>query len=224
MNNISDIEKILQGLGKEAVPSETFRANARIRIINTVTAPHPLRVSWYRRPRVFGYTFGTAIATIVLSAGTIYAAQTSLPNSTLYPVKVLSEQVALTLSPTESLKTTVASSIIARRIDEIQHAQIQGNQKEIDASITNLRDDIQEIQKRKDVSHDTIETVLTQHQAFIDSLERRDKDEEEKKSDQRKESEHEESPLVTVTPIPTSQPDIRDLRVEGASTDRHEDD
>ncbi len=179
MNNTSDIENMLHSLKQEATPSDTFRNNARIRIINAVTNPHPLRVSWYRRPRVFGYTLGTAIATVILSAGAVYAAQGSLPNSSLYPIKVLSEQVALTLSPTESLKTTVASSIISRRIDEIQHAQIQGNQKVIDASITNLNDDIKKIEKRKDVSHETINTVLTEHKTFIKSLEH----EEEKKRD-----------------------------------------
>lgn len=222
MNNTSDIENILRGLKEEITPPDTFRANARIRIINTVTNPHPLRVSWYRRPRVLGYTLGTAIATVVLSVGTVYAAQTSFPNSTLYPIKVLSEQVALTLSPTESLKTTVASSIISRRIDEIQHAQIQGDQKEIDASVDNLNNDIAELQQRKDISHETIETVLTQHKTFIKSLEQRDK--EDKKSDQPKESEHEGSSRITPTPAPTSQPEIRDPQVEGASTKNHRDD
>lgn len=222
MNNTSDIENILRSLKQEGLPSDTFRANARIRIINTVTNPHPLRVSWYQRPRVLGYTLGTAIATVVLSVGTVYAAQASFPNSTLYPIKVLSEQVALTLSPTESLKTTVASSIISRRIDEIQHAQTQGDQKEIDASVDNLNNDVAELQQRKDISHETIETVLTQHQTFIKSLEKRD--EEDKKSDQPKESEHEGSSQITPTPAPTSQPEIRDQQVEGASTKNHRDD
>ncbi len=222
MNDTSDIEKILRSLKEEVSPPDTFRANARIRVINTVTNPHPLRASWYRRPRVLGYTLGTAIATVVLSVGTVYASQSSLPDNSLYPIKVLSEKVALTLSPTESLKTTVATTIISRRIDEVQKAQIQGDQKEIDASVDNLNTDVAQLQQRKDISHDAIETVLTQHQTFINSLEHRDG--ENKKSDQQKESEHEESTGITPTPAPTPQSEIRDPQVTGASNNRRGDD
>lgn len=234
MNNtdLSKLEQLLRSLKQESetVPADTFRANARIRILNTIASPRPLRISWYQKPRILGYTFGAAIATVVLSVGTVYAAQSSLPNSKLYPLKVLSEQAALTISPTESLKTTVAGSIISRRIDEIEHAQKQGGQKEIDASITNLNDDVAELQKRKDISHDAIETILTKHRTFINTLKHRD--EEDKKPDQTKESEREEPSRDTATPgvvpsaapTPTSRPEIREPQVEGTSTTRHEDD
>lgn len=170
MNNISDIEKILHSLKEEVMPSDTFRTNARIRILNIVTSPHPLRLSWYQKPRILGYTLGTAIATVVLSVGTVYAAQSSLPNSALYPVKVFSEDVALTLSPTESLKTTVAQTIISRRVTEVENAQKQGNSKAMQESITHFKEDVSSIQKRKDVSQNKIEQEISKHKDFMNAI------------------------------------------------------
>ena len=167
MNNTPDIENILRGLKKDAVLSETFRDNARIRILNTVTNPHPLKLSWYKKPRVLGYTLGTAIATVVLSIGTVYASQSSLPDSALYPVKVFSEDVALTLSPTQSLKTSVAATIISRRVTEVETLQKQGNPQAVRASITHLNTDIESIQKRKDISQEKIEQTITEHKNVI---------------------------------------------------------
>lgn len=239
MNNATNIEELLRNLKEEsaAVPSETFRTNARIRIINTVTNPHPLRASWYQRPRVLGYTVGTAIATVVFSVGTVYAAQSSLPNSTLYPIKVFSEQAALTLSPTSSIKTTVVSTIVARRIDEIQAAQKQGDQKEIDASITNFDDDISALQKRKDISQESLHGILSTHQTFINSLKHRGKEENDKHSEAPKsnilgqQSEVEQTPTLTITPDQTAtiapiitKPEIKLPQAEGISPSRHEDD
>lgn len=170
MNNISEIENILHALKGDAVLSDTFRTNARIRILNTVTNPQPLKLSWYKKPRVLGYTLGTAIATVVLSVGTVYAAQSSLPQSALYPVKVFSEDVALTLSPTESLKTSVASTIISRRITEVEALQKQGDQQAVKESISHLNADVESIQKRHDISREKIEQTLTEHKDIINTI------------------------------------------------------
>lgn len=177
MNNTSDIENILHDLKEDAAVPETFRTNARIRILNTVTSPQPLKLSWYKKPRVFGYTLGTAIATVVLSVGAVYAAQSSLPHSTLYPVKVLSEDVALTLSPTQSLKTSVAATIISRRVTEVETLQKQGDPQAVRESITHLNTDVESIQKRKDISQEKIEQTITEHKDFIDAINKDHEDE-----------------------------------------------
>lgn len=147
------IENLFKHLKEEAAVRDEFRTNARIRIINTVTHPHPF-------PRYLGYTVGTAIATAALSVTTVFAAQTSLPGNPLYPVKVLSEHAALTLSPTKELKTTVAQTIISRRVTEVEAEQKQGNAPAIQKSIDHLNRDVHDIQQRKDVEQEEIKKVI----------------------------------------------------------------
>lgn len=147
------IEQLLKNLKEEAVVRSDFRTNARIRVINTVSRPHPF-------PRYLGYTVGTAIATAALSVTTVFAAQTSLPGNPLYPVKVFSEDVALTLSPTKSMKTSVAQTIISRRVTEVEAEKKQGDAPAIQKSIDHLNRDVQDIRERKDVEQDKIDTVV----------------------------------------------------------------
>ncbi len=183
MTDTSNIEKLLHSLREEVAASDTFRTNARIRILNTVT-----RQVWYRRPRMWGYTLGTALATVSLSVVTIYAAQASIPNSTLYPVKILSERVALTLSPTESMKTGVAATIISRRITEVEELQVHGDKRAVEASVSRLKENVASIQQRKDISRDKIEQTLEEHKEFMDSIK---KDDEEKNNEEEKHKEKE---------------------------------
>lgn len=215
---MNDLEQLLKDLKTDTVPSLTFRQNARVRILNTVTTPHPLRMSWYRKPRVWGYTFGTAIATVTLSVGTVFAAQSSLPNSALYPVKVLSEQVALTLSPT-SFKTAVASTIISRRVEEIEKVQKQGNKKELDQSIANFDEDVATLKKHEGISRSVIENTIAQHEKYVNSLRKGHKDE--KPEDQSRGSED----TQPTPPAPTTaQTEIKLPDVKGDSIIRREDD
>lgn len=174
---MNDIERLLQSLRQDpgASPSATFRTNARIRILNSVT--QPLRPGWYKKPRLLGYTLGTALATVILSVGTVYAAQSSLPGSQLYGVKVASERVALTLSPTESLKSTVASTIISRRIDEMEHAQKSGDTEELNRSIFNYNQTLHSLRAHTDVSRERIDKTVAEHDAFLNSLNTGDSEE-----------------------------------------------
>lgn len=164
---------------KEVGPSDTYRTNARIRILNTIISP-----PHHHLPRYLGYTFGTALATVVLSIGTVYAAQSSLPNTPLYPVKVFSEDVALTLSPTKSIKTSVAQTIISRRITEVEAVQEQGDTKAVQASVSHMNEDITSIQKRNDVAQNKIEEEINRHKDFINTVNKND-DGENKHEDQK---------------------------------------
>lgn len=170
MPDITELEKKLTSLRHEGVPSDAFRTNARIRILNSLTVTHPVRKPWYRRPTYIWYTLGTALATLILSVGTVYAAQSSFPDSKLYPLKVLSERVALTLSPTESLKTTVASTIISRRITEIEELQKRDDEPAVEASISHFTEDVASIQKREDISQEDIQRTLKEHEDVIDTF------------------------------------------------------
>lgn len=229
MNKRPTIDQLLKGLKgyPEVIPSADWRENARIRILNLVTPA--VKPHWYQKPRIWGYTVGSALATATLSVGVAFAAQSSLPNSPLYPVKLLSEHVALTLSPTESLKTSVAQSIISRRISEVEEVQKTGNKKRIDESIVRLHEDVDAIKNREDISRDRINETLTQHENLIKSL---PKEEQEKETDQTLLTPTptaiptiSEEPEKTPTPAPTgTQGEMQLPRVEGTSTEDHHDD
>src|SRR5690242_13348463 len=167
--NTPSIEQLLKNMHhiKQAHPSDAFRKNARIRIMNTITTPRAFKLSWYQKPRVAGYIAGSAIATFIFSAGTVFAAQSSLPNALLYPIKIASEKVALTLSPSTSLKTTVASSIISRRIDELKEAQKSGNEKAIDESITNFNNELDTLDRKKGILRTSIDQTISKHRIFL---------------------------------------------------------
>lgn len=237
MNNLHTIEDLLRGLKDhpEATPSPTFRTNARIRVLNTVTQPAPF--PWYRKPRLWGYAAGSAIATVALSVGTVFAAQSSRPDSTLYPVKVLSERVALTLAPTETLKNDIASTIISRRIDEMEQEQKSGDIQGLDNSINHFNADLEELQGHRGLSRDHINNTISGHKSFLNSLknrgENKDKKPENEKQTQSGDAETDTKstdggPTIapTATPSPqliTPHVEIRFPDVEGDTDTRHDD-
>ncbi|HEY5668084.1 MAG TPA: hypothetical protein VIR03_02850 [Candidatus Saccharimonadales bacterium] len=59
-------------------------------------------------------------AVLLLSGGTVWAAQGSLPGQPLYSVKLASEQVRLALSFTSGMEQSTRASIAQRRLEEIK--------------------------------------------------------------------------------------------------------
>ena len=237
MNDQRDIENLLRGLKEhpEATPSSTFRTNARIRILNTVSrlADPP----WYRRPRYWGYATGSAIATVALTVGTVFAAQSSNPDSRLYPVKVLSERVALTLAPTENLKNDVAGTIITRRIDEIEHEQKSGDIQGLDDSIKRFNTDLEDLQGHKELSREHINSTISGRKSFLNSLRSRGEDKiktpENREENRSGESESDtvktnDEQRITPTPSPATQfitprVELKLPEVEDETQIRHDD-
>lgn len=168
MNNpLIQIENMLKNLknDKEISPSTAFRTNARIRILNSVASskittsiPH-----YHSIPMVYAFRF--ALLLVFLFGSTVYAAQSSNPHDVLYPVKTLSEQVALTLSPTESTKTSVATTIISRRAEENEHAKKDGNVDEIKQTTTNFESAVVKIRKTEHINREKVETEIRKHEA-----------------------------------------------------------
>jgi hypothetical protein len=166
-NQTTQIEAILKNLknDKEISPNAAFRTNSRIRILNTVintktttSIPHS-----YSVPMVYAFRF--ALLLVFLFGSTVYAAQSSSPHDVLYPVKTLSEQVALTLSPTESTKTSVAMTIISRRADEHTSAEKAGDTEEIKQTTTNFESAVVEIRKTKHINREKVEIEIRKHES-----------------------------------------------------------
>jgi hypothetical protein len=95
--------------------------------------PQPGRtgISWFRQLRP-GLSLALAILLAVViafgaMAGTVAAAQNSLPNESLYPLKTLSENVLLALTPSAGARLTLTLDLIDRRLAEIAALQASGS-------------------------------------------------------------------------------------------------
>lgn len=203
MNNPTiQIEKILHTLKSdiESRPSVAFRTNARIRILNTIAGSQMPVHSPIRRSVWMTYAFRLAVLALFLTGGTVYAAQSSHPKDILFPVKVLSERVALTLSPTQTAKTTVANTIIQRRAMEVEQAKNEGNKEEIRQTVTSYESTVSEIRNNTHVSRDEIEREVKKHESLIQKT-----NDDEDKGVPNEVNKPKEPSLKVPLPLPTSK-------------------
>ncbi len=162
---------------EELSPSAAFCTNARIRILNTIQSG--ATPSTYNR-RLPGLTYLFRFAApiiILLFAGVVYAAQSSNPRDMLFPVKLLSERAALTLSPSESAKTSVASEIIGRRAQEGEHAKNEGDIEELQQSAANFDTSVSRIRETKHIDQEKIENEIQKYEEIFRDEEKETKNE-----------------------------------------------
>ena len=240
MEKITDkkIGKLLGSLADDPSlkPEAHFRTLARIRLTNLAAPPalpvHPAGF-WHRAV----FKLAAAIAPLAF-AGTVLAAQTSLPGQPLYPVKIASEKVALTVAPT-SLKTSVATGIIDRRAAEIQNLVSSGSPL-LHTELRAYENTVTAIQKLPDVKQAEVTADIHSHAGLI--REAGQKSEEKNKSNNDHSGENPEisppaansvgptvpatqeikektgpanifsttpAPLATVTPVPQSKSEVK---------------
>ncbi len=107
-----------------APASEEFKKRVRRHLVETMRIDGvKIGVRSARRHRfalrVATGLAGTLIVSALGTAGTVYAAQTSLPGDTLYPVKTTAEQVQLALTLNHEQKAFLHLKLANRRIDEV---------------------------------------------------------------------------------------------------------
>lgn len=121
-----DNEKAIEGKSR-------FLAQAKLISKSPVTnAPEPRQNNWNKLPKkerkmstllaillAIGLVFGGSTATV-------YAAQDSTPDELLYPVKTLTEDIALELTMSPETKVELALNYALRRIDEINDLKEAG--------------------------------------------------------------------------------------------------
>ncbi len=83
------------------------------------TAAPDKRYLWLERKPNLTYAFISAFLALMLSGGTVLAAQASLPGDTLYPVKRLTEKVEVALATSEKSKAEVEAAHAAERLTEL---------------------------------------------------------------------------------------------------------
>ena len=146
---------------KEAEPSASFRTNARIRILNSVTIPSA-PVPWFRRINMTyhmaRWAGGAALASLIVGGTMVYAAQYSTPGSALYPLKTASEQAALKLAPTVGLRTSVATTVIDRRAREVSESEATGSKQTMEQAVTSFQDTVHSLEHTNGLDTHEIET------------------------------------------------------------------
>jgi hypothetical protein len=122
-------------------PRPDFRARARYQFHSALKemAPGKSRSSWGWFPR-----WATAVAVVLVlvlaGGGTVLAADSSMPDSPLYSVKLATEQVRLALTPSQMGKARLCAELADRRVVEIAYMADKGDAEQVEL-ITQRLDD-----------------------------------------------------------------------------------
>jgi len=114
-------------------PTAEFRARARYQMRSEMDRA-PVRswrafLSW--QPR-WAVAIVAVLAVVLAGGGTVLAADSSMPGSPLYPVKLATENVRLALSSSEVARAELSAALANRRIAEIAYAIRKGNLKQVE--------------------------------------------------------------------------------------------
>ena len=114
-------------------PRAEFKARARYQFHSALQEI----ASWRSRP-FFSWlprwaTVATIALVLVLAGGsTVAVADNSMPDSPLYQVKLATEQVRLTLTPSQIGKAELCAELVDRRVEEIVYMANRGNARQVE--------------------------------------------------------------------------------------------
>ncbi len=115
-------------------PRPEFRERARYQFQAAVR-----EMAVQKERRSFGWlpqwaTVVVAVVVLVVAGGggTVAAAQNSMPDETLYPVKLTAEKVRIALTPSELGKAELYVSMADRRVAEIARMADEGNREQVE--------------------------------------------------------------------------------------------
>jgi len=122
-------------------PRPDFRARARYQFQSALkeTAAGKSRSSWGWFPR-WATVVAIVLVLVLAGGGTVFAADSSMPDSSLYSVKLATEQVRLTLTPSQMGKARLCAELADRRVTEIAYMANKGDVQQVEL-ITQRLDD-----------------------------------------------------------------------------------
>lgn len=120
-------------------PPAEFKARARYQFRSALQEwasrrSHPF-FGWLPR---WATVVTIVLAVLLIGGGTIAAASYSMPDSLLYPIKLATEQVQLTLTPSDIGKARLYAKFVDRRVAEIIYTANKGNAQQIEATTQRL--------------------------------------------------------------------------------------
>ena len=125
----------------------------------------PLRKSWVPRMATI-----LAVVLFALSSigGTVYAAQDSMPDDLLYPVKTLTEDIQIGLESDPEERLDLYASFVNRRLEEIE-AQIQAGEEISPKALARLEKHSEKmLQQAAQVGEKGLENALRQVQQALE--------------------------------------------------------
>jgi hypothetical protein len=121
-------------------PSEDFRARARYQLRAELDRQPPRR-RWFAfgwQPRWVMVAL-VVLAIVLAGSGTVAAADDSMPDSPLYPVKLATENVRLALSSSDVRRAELYAALVERRVAEIAYLIEKGKVKRLERAAQRLR-------------------------------------------------------------------------------------
>jgi len=114
-------------------PRPDFRARARYQFRSALkeTAAGKSRSSWGWFPR-WATVVAIVLVLVLAGGGTVFAADSSMPDSSLYSVKLATEQVRLTLTPSQMGKARLCAELADRRVTEIAYMANKGDVQQVE--------------------------------------------------------------------------------------------
>ncbi len=114
-------------------PRPDFRARARYQFQSALqeTASRKSRLSWGWFPR-WATVVAIVLVLVLAGGGTVFAAESSMPDSPLYSVKLATEQVRLTLTPSQMGKARLCAELADRRVTEIAYMAGKGDAGQVE--------------------------------------------------------------------------------------------
>lgn len=149
--------------------SSNARDNIKIRIFNQIVdakAPEKKESLFFAKPKfAFKTVSFLSLSLLILSTGTILAAQSANPNNPLYAVKLASENAALNLAPTP-FKANIAYQVVKRRESEVADEEKTGNKNQISKGLQRYKDSINSAKGFVSHSPDLSDKLKIQEDSF----------------------------------------------------------
>jgi len=114
-------------------PRPDFKARARYQFRSALkeTAAGKSRTSWGWFPR-WATVMAIVLVLVLGGGGTVAAADSSMPDSPLYSVKLATEQVRLTLTPSQMGRARLYVQLADRRVAEIAYMAGKGDVEQVE--------------------------------------------------------------------------------------------
>jgi hypothetical protein len=114
-------------------PRPDFKARARYQFRSALKemAAGKSRTSWGWFPR-WATVMAIVLVLVLGGGGTVAAADSSMPDSPLYSVKLVTERVRLTLTPSQMGRARIYAQLADRRVTEIAYMAGKGDARQVD--------------------------------------------------------------------------------------------
>jgi hypothetical protein len=129
-------------------PSAELKARIRYKLqLKMAEASKPRRASWFSLQPRWALPVMAAMLVFVIGGGTFLAADSSMPGSPLYPIKLFTEDISLKLAGSDTEKAELALAFADRRLTEMNYMLEKGtsNTERVDIVSSNYIDNVSRV-------------------------------------------------------------------------------